>query len=474
MTYSRKNHVVLSDEMDDLKKRINQRKKEQKSYIEIAHKKGKLSQRLLEGAQKFFGLAATAFSSAKELPYIGFVFQIVAIIPASIAMITDKNSSILGKILAVSFLLGLTALGITAFVMGGLVAAKIGLALASLVTVIEGMSFIGSLFNKYKTWSAYKEKEEFNHLLDSLDSDALENNKYRERLEIRALELEHLLEHSTSSSLEKENEELQFINTIRNKKPYVPPQMDNTLLRFINAMRSKIGWEKLPSDDPPITKLSNLYDERKIAVSYLAKITEIIDKDDQTSHSILIDQVTELQHQIAQIDKEIESITEPLHELQRNDLLANEAIPKSFTNFALGGAGVILSTIGLMILLSAVAAPPIMGPILFGFGIGLAIFGVVKWGIELYATSQDEKFKRKLEKENEGIILEEALYEYDHGCSYSNAMRPILDSKDTTSEKPTNTTENDLAEISEPPSIESTKLLESTNAPPKSSGEYQI
>lgn len=53
MTYSHKKHVILSEEMDDLKKTINKRKKEQKSYSEIAHKKGKLFQRLLEGGQKF-------------------------------------------------------------------------------------------------------------------------------------------------------------------------------------------------------------------------------------------------------------------------------------------------------------------------------------------------------------------------------------------------------------------------------------
>ncbi|HHT0594281.1 TPA: T4SS effector SidA family protein [Legionella anisa] len=470
MTYSHKKHVILSEEMDDLKKRINKRKKEQKPYSEIAHKKGKLFQRLLEGGQKFFGLIATAFSSAKELPYIGFVFQIASIIPASIAMITDKKSSIPAKILAVGFLLGLTALGITAFVLGGLIAAKIGLALASLATFIEVISFTISLINKYQTRSAYKEKKEFNHLLDSRESDALENDKYRERLEIRALELKHLLEKSTDESLK---EELEFIDTIRSKKAYVAPQMDNILLRFINAIRSKIGWSELPPDDPPVTKLSKLYQDRKDLITYLAWNTEQIDKKDQTSDSTLIDLVSKLQHQIAQIDKDIELITEPLHELKRNDLLTNEAILKSFTNVALGGAGVILSTIGLMILLSAVAAPPIMGPILFGFGIGLAIFGVVKWGIELYATKQDEKFMRKLEKENEGIILEEALDEYDHGCSYSNAMRPIIDSQAITPSKPQHKVANDLT-ISEPPSLESTKSLESTDVSPKKSEDLRM
>ncbi|KTD41067.1 T4SS effector SidA family protein [Legionella parisiensis] len=482
MTYPRKKHVILSEEMDDLKKRINQRKKEQKSYIEIVNKKATLSQRLLEGVQKFWGLIAAIFSASKELPVFGFVFQMLAVFPNAVKTLTDKNSSIGSKVFATFLLLSLTALGITAFVMGGIIAAKIGLAIACTATALEAISFIGSLFNKHNTRTAYKGKKEFAKLLDEETKEfshlkdlskpyALENDKYRERLEFRALELEHLLEKSTNESLK---EELAFINIIRNKKPYVAPSTDSIFLRFINKIRSKIGLSELPADDPPVIKLSKLYQDRKDLVSYLAKNTELIDTKYQDSNSSLITLVGKLQQQIAQIDKDIESITEPLHELKRNDLLANEAIAKSFTNLALGGAGVTLSLIALMILpilLSAVVAPPIVATvstILLGFGIGLAIFGAVKWVMELRATRKDEKIMRERTKEHEEIILEEALYEYDH-CSYSVAMRPLLNSKPEELQHPA---ANDVAITSEPSDTESLSPLNSSDV--TQSGEFQI
>ncbi|HHF7375684.1 T4SS effector SidA family protein [Legionella bozemanae] len=430
--------------MDDLKRRINERKKEQKSLIEIAHKKGKLSQRLLEGTQKILGLIGAIFTSSKELPVIGFVFQMLSAIPNAITTLTDKKSSIGSKIFAIGILLTATALGITAFVLGGIVAAGIGLAFASLTTLIEGISLIGALVNKYQTSKAYKEKKEFIDLLKKQDIALLTNDKYREQLAIRALELEHLLEKSTAQS---------FIDE----------------LEFIKTISSNIASSDFP-DDSPVSKLSKLYNDRKDLISYLGIITQLIDQKDKEDTSTLIKLVSELQHQIAEIDEDIENITGPLHHLQRNNLLANEAIAKSYANFALGGAGVILSTIGLMILLSTIAAPPIMGPILLGFGIGLAIFGVVKWGIELYATREDEKTMLERANENEEIILEEALK-----CSYSNAMRPILDSKGTTPEEPKNSKNKtgDLAITSEPSNIESTPPLNSSDVSQKS-GEFQI
>ncbi len=444
MTYPRKKHVILSEEMDDLKRRINERKKEQKSLIEIAHKKGKLSQRLLEGTQKILGLIGAIFTSSKELPVIGFVFQMLSAIPNAITTLTDKKSSTGSKIFAIGILLTATALGITAFVLGGIVAAGIGLAFASLTTLIEGISLIGALVNKYQTSKAYKEKKEFIDLLIKQDIALLTNDKYREQLAIRALELEHLLEKSTAQS---------FIDE----------------LEFIKTISSNIASSDFP-DDSSVFKLSKLYNDRKDLISYLGIITQLIAQKDKEDTSTLIKLVSKLQHQIAEIDEDIENITGPLHHLQRNNLLANEAIAKSYANFALGGAGVILSTIGLMILLSAIAAPPIMGPILLGFGIGLAIFGVVKWGIELYATREDEKTMLERANENEEIILEEALK-----CSYSNAMRPILDSKGTTLEKPKNSKNKtgDLAITSEPPNMESTPPLNSSDVPQKS-GEFQI
>ncbi len=134
------------------------------------------------------------------------------------------------------------------------------------------------------------------------------------------------------------------------------------------------------------------------------------------------------------MDEDIGKITEPLHQLKQQNLLANEAIAKSYTNFALGGAGVIFSVIGLMVLISAFAAPPLVGTILFGFGIGLATFGLIKWSVEQYANKEDKQLLKERTKEHEETILEEALdcYEhemtknYHHAGKYSYSTRDLL------------------------------------------------
>jgi hypothetical protein len=431
MTYPHKKHVILSSDMDHLKSKINEDKEKQKSFTETVHKGGKLARYLVEGLQNILGLVRPFFRAVEEVRILGFAFQMLSVIPNAVITLTDKNSSRIKKTFALLILLTTTGLGITAFTLGGVVAAGIGLAFASLATLFAGVSFIASLINKYQTSKAYKEKKEFIDLLHNRDIDSLDNDFYRERLEIRTLELEQLLEQSSDLSTEKE--ELEFINTIRCKTKYELPQVDNRFLRILNSVRRKMGLTELPPDDSPVTKLSKLYVKHKSYVVYLAAIIKVVDqKRGKEGDPLLIDLVSAIQHRIAKIDKDIERITEPLHQLEQNNHLADQTIVKSYTNLALGSVGVMLSTIGFILLLGTVAMPPFMGTVLLGFGIGLAVFGAIKWGVELYIKRENEKLKKERSEENEEIILEEALNSYDYDLSlistssYSTKLRPIF------------------------------------------------
>ncbi|PWY55630.1 hypothetical protein DGG96_11025 [Legionella qingyii] len=431
MTYPLKKHVVLPEKMDKLKKRINLSKEKQRSFTEIIHKTGKLSQYILGGIQKLIGLLSSIIKSAKELHIIGFALQMFSIIPNAITTLTDKNSSVINKTFSIIVLLTTSALGITAFILGGVVAAGIGLAFASLTTLVEGISFLGALINKYKTSKAYKEKIQFMNLLETFDT-SLNNDKYRNKLEIRALELEHLGNLSTEEAKQ---------------------------LQFIRKIHSKVGLSELVPDNSPVMKLSKLYKERKELLASLANITEEIDESKEfEADTSLIEEVSNIQHQIDKIDKDIANITEPLFLLEENTHLADETIVKSYTNFVLGGTGVILSTIGLIILIGTATVPPLWSPILLGFSIGLALFGLIKWGVELQAKSVDEQILEERTKENEEIILEEALEHYDHELSdkfqgsYSIALRPILESPATAADTTNlqNEDVHDLPVVQEP------------------------
>lgn len=423
MTYPHKQHVILSEQMNELKNKITQLQQKQKlSFIERINKNGNLSKFFLDGVQKILDFVTSIITSSKELPIIGFVIRMISVIPTAITTLTHKKSSVGSKILAMTLLLVTTGLGIAAFVLGGIISAGIGLAFASLGTLIEGISLLSSIVEKYQSAKVYKEKKAFTDLMKKRDLLALDSDTYRERLEICVLELKFLLNKLHALFSEQMEEEL----------------------KFINAIRTQREWKQFPSsDDSSPSKLLRLYQERDEILLYLEKIIQILEKGETVGTNIessqLIELVSNLQYEITQIDEDIEKITEPLHKLKQQNLLANETIAKSYTNFALGGVGVILSTLGLMGLIGAFAAPPLAGVIFFGFGIGLAIFGLIKWSVEQYANKEDKKLIKERTKEHEETILEEALdcyerelskkYQHEETCSYATSLRSLLSSE---------------------------------------------
>lgn len=430
MPYPHKKHMVLSQAMEALKIRIKDAEEQQKPFLDTVHKRSKLAQYLVEALQKGFGILTPLLQAAEELRITGFAFQMFAAIPNAVTTLTDKKSSLGNKVLASFILLGTTALSITAFVLGGIVAAGIGVAVSALATLLEGVSFIGSLIKRSQTNKAYKEKKHFIELIKNRDFDTLRDEKYRERLVIRALELQHQIEKQSILSHAHAEEELNFIIQICDPETYVPSEKGNGIQNFINSIRSTIGLSLIPPEEDKVTKLHQIYYDRQLLIIYLAQMIKIFQQkeDDAISKFFFIGVISAIQQDIAEMDKDVENLTEPLHELERNNIIAKEAIAKSTVNVALGAGALTLSVVGLVILLGTLAAPPILGPVLIGLGVGLAVFGVIKWGLELYFKRQDEKIMKEREKENKVIILEESLKFYDEhpSCSYSTALRPIL------------------------------------------------
>jgi hypothetical protein len=83
--------------------------------------------------------------------------------------------------------------------------------------------------------------------------------------------------------------------------------------------------------------------------------------------------------------------------LQRKDHIAKENIIAAWVNVGLSVTGILLATMGLMLLVATtIAAPPLVGIILAGIGVGLSLFGLFKLGIELnYSLKETDYVERR-------------------------------------------------------------------------------
>lgn len=96
--------------------------------------------------------------------------------------------------------------------------------------------------------------------------------------------------------------------------------------------------------------------------------------------------------------------------LQRKDHIAKENLLAALVNVGLSMTGILLATIGLMILVATtIAAPPLVGIILAGIGLALSAFGLIKLGTELKFSWDETANVEKLRNNNETSFLDAAL-----------------------------------------------------------------
>lgn len=413
--------IILSERMKTLKTRIKKAEREASLQDEV-NERGEYANTVLSAFSQIQGFFASIFSESKQLPIIGFIIQMVSVIPTAITTIFAKDKSIGEKVFALGVLSVVTALSIAAFVLTAAVSAAIGVAVSSFTTVLEGISLVGSIATKLSTRAEYKQKKEFTQLLEAKNTAALTDEKYLDPLRVRYLELQQALVHPDLETDEK------------NKY-----QEEAT---FIHDLLTQRGLPLDGDEDSQAGMLKKLYDKRRekmlaltVMIENLEKIGDLITPEEKKANLVAIDSLKE---DIVKVDNDINNITKPIQQLKRKDLLANEKLAQTYTTFALAGAGVVLSTIALLMAVSVVAAPPVLLPIVGGLAIAMATIGLIKWVAEKFAEKADAKADKERQALKEENILDESLdcYQTQLGdrpnqsatCSYSNHMLGILQS----------------------------------------------
>lgn len=412
--------IILSERMKTLKTRIKKAERETSLQDEV-NERGEYANTVLSAFSQIQGFFASIFSQSKQLPIIGFVIQMVSVIPTAITTIFAKDKTIGEKMFALGVLSVVTALSIAAFVLTAAVSAAIGVAVSAFTTVLEGISLVGSIVTKFITRAEYKQKKEFNQLIEEKNTATLSDEKYLDPLRVRYLELQQALVHPDLETDEK--------NKYRQEAT------------FIHDLLTQRGLPLDGDEDSQAGMLKKLYDKRREKMLALTVMIEKLEKiDDLTPEEkkATLVAIDSLKEDIVKVDKDITNITKPIQKLKRNDLLASEKLAQTYTTFALAGAGVVLSTIALLMAVSVVAAPPVLLPIVGGLAIATATIGLIKWVAEKFAEKEDAKADKERLALNEESILDESLdcYQTQLGerpdqsatWSYSSHMLGILQS----------------------------------------------
>lgn len=223
------------------------------------------------------------------------------------------------------------------------------------------------------------------------------DGKFDDLLEIRAIELRHLLTNKVLVPEEKQAllAESKFIEKLLNDK--------NIII----------------ADNPKSSAfvLQDLYKKRDQCLTKLIEQMALIDS---KATPIPIKDIQSLQEQILLIDKQISKITPSIEQLNIENMVADEKLALAFSSFFLAAAGSMLSVTGLLLVLGSVAFPPVIAPILIGFGIGMAAVSLAKFATEKFAEHQDANDKQKSSTNHKEFILEEALYGYEYELNPDN------------------------------------------------------
>lgn len=429
-----------------LRKRLEERKEENKSLAEKAHRASTMLHGVMQGINSIFRLIASSLRAYKEIPVIGFALQMVALVPQSISTLTNPAAGIRAKIFAGGLLAAIGAFSITAFVLGAAPAAIIGLVVASIVGVMQGLELVGKLTGKLKATKTYEHVKEFNNLLKSgceSPDNVPERTDFNEDFAVKSVELSYfatkrlaVIEQKQSIKKEqirafvdpniKDLGGLGELKRLRDQYKEQPaPVLFNELIRLENEKLHLIN-EKTFVDhvidkkniviepDSAAEKLKKLFLLREERLKDLtAKITMLHQGDPEREPSPeILDDVLKLQKKIIKIDNKIDEISKPEKKIKLAHLIGNEVLARTFTNFALSGVGITFSIIALLLVSGGMAAAPFVLPIMAGFGIGLSAFGIIKWAMEKSADMEDEEHKVKQAQRQEDRILDEVIDSY--------------------------------------------------------------
>lgn len=391
----------LSPKMKLLKEELENRALYNKSFIEELHKGSNLVSNATSFISHTFNILSSAMASVRAVPFLGTIIQLASVVPKAIAILTDPEKSRSEKAISALLIATLLALSITALALGSVAALIIGIVISSIVTVVDGLGFIGSIFEKYKISQQHSLKKELDALIEQRI--APDNDKYNDELEIRALELEHNLLTNKIADEDKSqlSEELEFIQGILKQKNIVA------------------GGKPKSS----AFKLKQHYTTRQEQISVLAsKMVEADSTEDADQKAKILDEILEMEKELLLTERSIEDLTKSTEETKAESLMASSTIALSGSTAALSAAGLVISVLALVLVTAGVAAPQFVIPAVIGIGIGLAVLGFMKFVAEKLVEMEISRRKAiKATTRKEGL-MNEMLYAYGHQNQNSNAQ----------------------------------------------------
>lgn len=418
MSKHNETNTMPSVGMTKLKKKIQNHKLNTPVEQQI-HEGSSFATKIMYGITNVFNVISAFLNSYREIPLIGGVFQLLAIIAQSISIVSDPKKSIAEKIVSSVLIATLVTLSIIALTLGALAAAIIGTVVSSVITIIEGIGFFGKVAEKYQLANSYKLKKEFTELVDNRTEP--KNNRYNKLFEIRAIELKHELEKPNLDKSEKKqlNDELNFINEVLKSKNIIPGKNKNK----------------------DASKLQKLYTKRSLQLKTLVdKIALFNSVTDSTQKKVLLNEVKSLQKKIITTDNSIKKITPRISHLEQDNRNSTLKLLLSYTTFALAGAGTILSVTALLVAAGTIVAPPFMLPVVAAIGAIMAITSLIRWTAEKITEMEEAQLKAKETTAHEEAILDEALNAYDRELnpnsashsSHAKHMKNLLSDNDET------------------------------------------
>lgn len=424
MPGSEKKSPVLSEKMTELKLDIQDKIRKQEEHQEELNEKGSFVDRVANFFRQNFnqetvhknsrfadfvsgtianiiGLIAAIPTAVAEIPVIGFAVKMFAVLPGAVNTLTDSQKSIGERAIALGTLAGVVALSIAAFTIVTVAtgvsigvaivqASIIGTALSAFMTAMETYKLIFLSIEKNKAKTALEDKKEFEEAVGRKVMP--EGNKFDDQLEIRAVELQR--KKSTSGLTSDEQQEAE------------------DKLKFVESVLLTKGITVGANEEGSAYKLQELYKKRDQKLMDIAPLIKDIQSAPEGSDlTDTFEKMRALQEEIVTIDDEIDEITQPLEKVTRRDLVADENIAESVTTLSMAVVGLILSVAGYLVAAGTFAT--IVGPVLSGFGIGMAGLSLVTGMAFKYAEHEDIKTaEQKMEKQKDNI-LDEALDYYE-------------------------------------------------------------
>lgn len=368
-----------------LKQQLEQLSAKQKSLQEHVHGVNNKANTILASINGVLNIIASALSGNKHipLPLVGFITDMIAVIPQSGAILTDPSKSLSEKIIAGGILGAISALTITVFVAGAGASAIISSVIAASNMFMEGLSLFGLGAQKYATKKALQLRSEFDALV--AQNSIPESERYNELFELRAVELQHQLMKPLLNATQRQ-------------------QLD-TELKYIDQILAKKGLIIGAKPEGAAKRLIALYKEREDKMAVLVAAVAQVNPE----NSAAAQTATITRDEVVAIDQQIRGLNASQEYLNTASSNLNSKLALGSSTVAMSMAGLAFSVLGVLLTVGLITAPPLLVPVMLGIGITMSVLGLLKWGAEKYDEYQDNKQAKAQLAQQQHEVLHEAV-----------------------------------------------------------------